>query len=204
MDIEKIDLLFDKLSLAVEKSQINVVKHVNSELVKRNWLIGQYIVEFEQKGEKRAVERCKQFYVEFDEKASTVWTKLSWSHIKVLLGVSNEARNFYCIGCENQNWSVRQLERQISTQLFERVALSKSKEEILELSKKGQEIIKPLDIIKDSIYLDFLNLKEDYSYTENDIEEGIISNLQQFLLELGKGFTFISRQLSTQRTDNTN
>ena len=120
---------------------------------------------------------------------------LSWSHYVVLMRMeSADERRFYEIEAKNQNWSVRQLQRQYNSSLYERLALSKDKEAILRLAQEGQTINKPDDIIKNPLTLEFLGLKPDASYSETKFENAIIDKLQQFLLELGKGFLFEARQ----------
>ncbi len=109
--------------------------------------------------------------------------------------ITNEQeRIFYEIEAINNNWSIRELNRQFDTSLFERLVLSRDKQGILELTKKGQVIEKPEDAIKDPLVLEFLGLKEHERYSETDLEQKIIDRLEEFLLELGKGFAFISRQ----------
>lgn len=120
---------------------------------------------------------------------------LSWSHYLVLMRIeSDEERSFYEIEAKEQNWSVRQLQRQYNSSLYERLALSKDKNSILRLAQEGQTINKPEDIIKNPLTLEFLGLKTDVSYSETKLENAIIDKLQQFLLELGKGFLFEARQ----------
>lgn len=121
---------------------------------------------------------------------------LGWGHYVRLMRISNlEERHFYEIETYKNNWSVRELNRQFDSALYERLALSKNKEKVIELSSKGQIIDKPMDAIKDPYVLEFLNLKEDNTYSEKDLETKIINKLQLFLLELGKGFTFVQRQM---------
>ena len=121
---------------------------------------------------------------------------LSWVHYIQLMRIKNiDERHFYKIETYKNNWSKRELSRQFDSALYERLALSRNKEEILQLSSKGQIIERPMDAIKDPYVLEFLNLKEDYSYSEKDTETRIINKLQDFLLELGKGFTFVGRQV---------
>jgi predicted nuclease of restriction endonuclease-like (RecB) superfamily len=121
---------------------------------------------------------------------------LSWSHYLILIRIKNEEeRRFYEIETEKSNWSVRELDRQINTSLFERLSLSKDKEDVQKLSEKGQKIEKAIDIIKDPYVLEFLNLSESNSYTETELEQELINKLEHFLLELGKGFTFVGRQV---------
>ena len=120
---------------------------------------------------------------------------LSWSHYLILMRIENaEARSFYEIECAQQQWSVRQLSRQVGSSLYERLALSRDKDEVMRLAKEGQTIEKPTDIIKDPLTLEFLGLKPDVTYTETKLENAIINKMQQFLLELGKGFLFEARQ----------
>ncbi|MBR5726779.1 MAG: DUF1016 family protein [Muribaculaceae bacterium] len=120
---------------------------------------------------------------------------LSWSHYLVLMRVENpDARRFYEIECAQQDWSVRQLKRQVGSSLYERLALSRDKEEVMRLASEGQTVEKPSDIIKNPVTLEFLGLKPDESYSESKLENAIINKMQQFLLELGKGFLFEARQ----------
>ncbi len=119
---------------------------------------------------------------------------ISWSHYVLLLKLDTPARQFYEIEAYTNNWSVRELNRQINSMLYERLALSRDKEKVLELSKKGQIVQNPKDLIKDPYIFEFLGLKQETSYTEKELETKLIDNLQEFLLELGKGFTFVSRQ----------
>ena len=120
---------------------------------------------------------------------------LSWSHYLILMHIETaEARSFYEIECAQQQWSVRQLSRQVGSSLYERLALSRDKDEVMRLAKEGQTIEKPTDIIKDPLTLEFLGLKPDVTYTETKLENAIINKMQQFLLELGKGFLFEARQ----------
>lgn len=128
-------------------------------------------------------------------KPDATYPALSWSHYLILMRIeSNEERRFYEIETQKQNWSVRQLQRQYNSSLYERLALSKDKEAIMRLAREGQTINKPDDIIKNPLTLEFLGLKPDISYSETKLENAIIDKLQQFLLELGKGFLFEARQ----------
>ena len=120
---------------------------------------------------------------------------LPWSHYLILMRIENaDARNFYEIECSQQQWSKRQLSRQVGSSLYERLALSRNKDEVMRLAKEGQTVEKPVDIIKDPLTLEFLGLKPDETYSESKLENAIISKLQKFLLELGKGFLFEKRQ----------
>lgn len=120
---------------------------------------------------------------------------LSWSHYLKLMRIKDlNERKFYEIESFKNNWSLRELQRQYDSALYSRLSLSKNKEEILQLSEKGQIFEKPKDIIKDPYILEFLGLPEKSNYSENDLESGLIDKLEHFLLELGTGFTFVARQ----------
>ena len=121
---------------------------------------------------------------------------LSWSHYLKLMRISNiEERHFYEIESVKNDWSLSELKRQYDSSLYERLALSKNKDEVMLLSQKGQIIEKPADAIKDPYVLEFLQLPELPVYSETELENKIIDHLQQFLLELGKGYTFVGRQV---------
>ena len=120
---------------------------------------------------------------------------LPWSHYLILTHVKDsDARRFYEIEAFKQQWSKRQLQRQIGSGLYERLALSRDKDEVMRLATEGQVVEKPADILKDPVVLEFIGLKSDASYSESDLEGAIISRLQDFLLEMGKGFLFEARQ----------
>ena len=153
------------------------------------------------------LERMRNFYLVFknriaeSEKSASVMRKsespfnLSWTHYLLLLKINNqEERNFYEIESANNNWSVRELERQYDSSLYERLVLSREEESVKDLSKKGQLINKPSDTIKEPYVLDFLGFEEKDKYTESDLETAIINKLEHFLMELGKGFLFVGRQ----------
>jgi predicted nuclease of restriction endonuclease-like (RecB) superfamily len=120
---------------------------------------------------------------------------LSWSHYQVLMSINNpDERSFYEIEAAANHWRVRELERQIASSLFERLALSSDKDEVKKLASQGQIIESPRDAIKDPYILEFLELEQRPSYSENELETAIINKLEHFLLELGKGFLFEARQ----------
>lgn len=122
--------------------------------------------------------------------------QLSWSHYLFLMRIVNlEERKFYEIESTNNNWSLRELRRQFDTSLYERLALSRDKKAIKELSEKGQIIEKAKDGLKDPYVLEFVGLPENDNYSESELEQKIIDKLEHFLLELGKGFTFVGRQV---------
>nr|NQU92595.1 DUF1016 domain-containing protein [Bacteroidota bacterium] len=128
-------------------------------------------------------------------KSTKTLHQLSWSHYCELLKIDDHLeRSFYEKQCGNEKWSVRELKRQINSALFQRLALSKDKKGILELAKKGQVITSANDLIKDPYIFEFLNLPEQSLYSESDLEKALLDKLQNLLMELGKGFTFVGRQ----------
>lgn len=213
-------MLYSNISKTFEQGQQKASIAINTFLVQTYWSIGQHIVDFEQKGNTKAeygkhlletlskdlslsygkgfslsnLKRMRQFYTVFPIGA-TVSHQLSWSHYVEFLKITdNLERNFYLQQSLNENWSVRELIRQKKTSLYLRLASSKDKEGILELPKKGQVIQKATDLLREPYVFDFLNIPEPYHLSETDLEKKLIENLQQFLLELGKGFAFIGRQ----------
>ena len=212
--------LIDSIGKLLEDARKGVAKTVNTILVETYWKIGKRSVGYEQKGNQKAeygtellarlsrdlslkygkgfsksnVYLMRQFFLKYP-KFQTLSGRLSWSHYVELLNVSDDlARSFYEKQCIKENWSVRELKRQINSMLFERLALSRDKRGVLKLARKGQIIEKEEDIIKDPYVLVFLNIPMDYRYTERQLEQRLIDNLQMFLLELGKGFAFFTRQ----------
>ncbi|MBW0177050.1 PDDEXK nuclease domain-containing protein [Sediminibacterium sp.] len=212
--------LLKNIGQAIETARQSAVKAVNTALVQVNWEIGRHIIEFEQDGQERAeygsdllarlskdlsllhgkgfgrrnVLDMRRFYLAYP-KWQTVSAILSWSHFIVLLSISdNKARKFYEKQAIHENWSKRELERQIDSSLYERLALSRDKKTVLQLSKKRQLIKHPREVIKDPYILDFLKISQNLRITEKQLEQKIIDNLQLFLLELGKGFAFVGRQ----------
>ena len=194
-------------------------RQINTIMVKTYWEIGKTIIK-EQQGNEKAkygtnllnnlskeltkkygkgfsrdnLENMRKLFLEFP-KSETLSRNLSWSHYTTLLRIDDKLRrNFYIKELESQNWSVRELKRQINSALFERLSLSKNKSEILKLSNDGQIIENPNDLIKDPYILEFLNIKEHHSLNESELEQKLIDNLEKFILELGKGFMFVARQ----------
>ena len=148
------------------------------------------------------LKKARKFYEVYSQ-AKKVYTvdpiklnfNLSWNHYQILMRIENqEERQFYEIECVAQNWGVRQLQRQYNSSLYERLALSKDKKEVMRLANEGQVVEKSKDILKDPLTLEFLGLSEEAVYSENHLETAIINKLQKFLLELGKGFLFEARQ----------
>jgi predicted nuclease of restriction endonuclease-like (RecB) superfamily len=120
---------------------------------------------------------------------------LSWTHYRLLMRITRlEARIFYELEASKNHWSSRELDRQINSLLFDRLAKSKDKKGLLQLARKGQEIVNPSDAMKEPIVLEFLGIPESHRLVESKLEEALINNLQNFLLELGKGFAFVARQ----------
>jgi len=136
----------------------------------------------------------KQFYLSFPICAELPH-KLSWTHYVELLKIDDPLeRSFYLNQTNNENWSTTQLIRQKKTSLYLRLAASKDKKGILKLSKEGQKVVHPADIIREPYVLDFLQIPESHHISETELETRIISQLQNFLLEMGKGFAFVGRQ----------
>lgn len=212
--------VYEEIKSLVINSRKRVYSVVNIEMLNLYWSIGKIIMEI-QNGDERAsygenileklslkltnefgkgfssrnLRTMRKFYITYPI-WKTVSSKLSWSHYLQLLKVDEQnKRNFYEKECINSNWSVRELERQISSLLYERLILSKNKTKILELSKKGQVIRKGKDLVKDPFVLEFLDIKENTDYLETDLEKNILKHLREFLLELGRGFMFVGSQV---------
>ena len=198
----------------------NAICAVNTELLEANWQTGKYIVEFEQGGKVRAeygkqllvnlakdltllngrgfsrsnLSYMRKFYLSFP-KCETVSHKLTWSHYYEILKCDDPLEmQFYLKQCIKEGWKVRELKRQMKSALFQRLALSTDKEGVLALANEGHQLMKPKDIIRDPFVLEFTGLPLKRRYKENDLEAALKSNMEQFLLELGRGFAFIGRQ----------
>ena len=180
------NLLIQHISSLVYNAKKQVATAIDSALVETYWNIG--------KGySKSNLFNMRLFYSRFPI-FQTVSGKLGWSHIIELIYIDNELeRNFYLAESISENWSVRTLKQQKERGLFMQLALGKNRDKILELSKKGNIIEQPEDIIKDTYTLDFLNISEQ-KHSESVLEDALIENLEHFLLELGKGFAFVGRQ----------
>lgn len=214
------DGLVSQISETYIQGKQNAVTAVNSELIDTYWKVGEHIIKFEQDGKERAeygsgllerlskdlsllhrkgfsvsnIQRMRQLYEEYPNYA-TLSHKLSWSHYVEFLKIDDKLeRGFYEQQTLNENWSIRELKRQKKSSLFLRLAASKKKEEILQLAKQGQIVEKPEDLIREPYVLDFLHIPEPYNLSESELESRIIDSLQNFLLELGKGFAFVGRQ----------
>ena len=211
--------LVEQITEIVAQSRMRAVRAVNSELVATNWNIGRYIIEFEQKGNARAeygkkliprlskdltlrlgtgysrsnLANMRLLYLRFPI-FQTVSGKFSWSMLVELVNIDDELeRNFYYAKCLNNHWSVRQLREQYNRGLFYQLAAAKNTDEILSLTKTDEGDLQPKDIVKDTYFFDFLKIKTP-DYSEDDLEEALIKHMEEFLLELGKGFAFIGRQ----------
>ena len=216
----QIDQIFDNIKELVISSRNRVYSVVNTEMLNLYWHIGKIIMDIQQ-GEKKAhygdyvlerlsekltaefgkgfskrnLERMRKFYLYFPI-ATTVSSQLSWSHYLELLRIEEEPkRKFYMNECINSRWSVREIQRQRDSLLYERLLLSRNKEKVLELSEKGQVLRESKDLVKDPFVLEFLDIKENTEYLESDLEKNILAHLKEFLLELGKGFTYIGNQV---------
>ena len=215
--------IYQEIHDLLHKARQDIISNVNYTMTKTYFLIGKRIVEEEQDGNKRAeygkklmktlsekltkefgrgfsqrnLEQMRTFYLRYSiSQTVSAEFKLSWSHYLILMRIEDiDARNFYEIEAFKNNWSLRELKRQVDSSLYERLVLSKDKEKVKELSVKGQIIEKAQDVIKDPYILEFLGLDEKSDYSENKLETEIINKLEMFLLELGKGFTFVGRQV---------
>lgn len=204
----------------ISQSRDNAIRAVDHLRTLMYWHIGKRIFEEEQDGKDRAgygtflikflseqlqpefgsgfslrqLHWYRQFYRTFPI-VSALRTQLSWTQYKLLLSVdSEEKREFYIAETVKNNWSSRQLECQVYSNLYERLLLSNDKESVLAVAKSEKQPSDAKEIIKDPMYLEFLGLKRESSYYEKDLETAIITHLQDFLLELGNGFSFVARQ----------
>ena len=212
--------IFNNIKELVVNSRNKIYTTVNIEMLKLYWNIGKIIMEIQQGDErakygdsileklsekltnefgkgfsKRNLERMRKFYICFPI-ATTVSPQLSWSHYLELIKIEEKSkRNFYFNECINTKWSVRELQRQRDSLLYERLLLSADKEKVLELSEKGQILKTSKDLVKDPFVLEFLDIKENTYYLESDLEKNILEHLKEFLLELGKGFSYVGNQV---------
>jgi len=216
----EINNLYNDIKVLIENSRNRVYKTINVEMINLYWNIGKMIVD-KQYGNKKAkykeylikqlsIKLTKQFGKGFSTTnlknmrmfyclfpiSQTLSDQLSWSHYLELIKIKEDyKRDFYIHECINSNWDVRELQRQRTTLLYERLIILKDKSKLLELSNEGHKIQEGKDIIKDPFVLEFLNIKENTNYLETDLEKNILKHLREFLLELGKGFTFVGNQV---------
>ncbi|SIT18345.1 PDDEXK nuclease domain-containing protein [Belliella pelovolcani] len=214
---------FERVADLLKRARNSIVRSINQTMVQTYFEIGRLIVEEEQGGKVRAeygkhiihelslrltkefgkgfsqrnLEQMRQFYHVYS-KAQTLSAEfgLSWSHYLKLMRIENEEeRKFYEIETTANNWSLRELQRQFDSALYERLALSRDRKGIKELSEEGQIIEKAEDSLKDPYVLEFMGLPDEFRYSESDFEQKLIDKLEHFLLELGKGYTYVGRQV---------
>ncbi len=216
----KYKTLIDTIDSVFSKSRNAAYQAVNSHLVQAYFQIGRHIVEFEQDGNlkseygKQLLDKLSKdltlkfgkgfsrtnivyirlLYIKY-QNSQTLSDQLTWSHYVELLSVSDEIeRTFYEKQTLMEKWSVRELKRQKQTGLFQRIALSKDKSEILNLAKRGNIVTDEADLIREPYVFEFLGIPEHNLFSESELETKLIDNLQMFMLELGKGFAFVARQ----------
>lgn len=212
--------IFEQIKLLINNSRNKVYSMVNTEMLNLYWNIGNIIIKI-QDGDKRAsygdkileklsfkltkefgkgfskqnLRKMRQFYYIYPIR-STVSSELSWSHYLELIKIEDSnKKNFYMKEAINSKWSVRELQRQRDSLLYERLITTKDKDKISELATRGHDIKTGKDLIKDPFILEFLDIKENKQYLESDLEKSILNHLKEFLLELGKGFMFVGSQV---------
>ena len=214
--------LYKDIRAILQTARSNAYRAVNTAMVDAYWLIGKRIVEEEQQGENRAqygheliknlsialnaefgsgfslanLKNFRQFYLTFivDEKGYTLCSQLSWSHIRLIMRIDDaNIRNYYLAESKAENWNVRQLQRNIQSHYYERLLSSQDKNNPTRAIRAEQPAV-ATDFLKDPYVLEFLNLPENTRLKESRLEQAIINNLQAFLLEMGKGFSFVARQ----------
>ncbi|MFC6095196.1 YhcG family protein [Flavobacterium qiangtangense] len=214
------NLLLLEIKNLIATARETAVRSVDFQRTLLYWYIGERIFNEEQQGKERAeygnylikylseqltpefgtgfsfrnLNWYRQFYRTFPI-VNSLRSQLSWTHYRTLIRLDSEdKREYYIAETTKNNWSVRQMERQINSQLFERLLLSNDKESVLAVARNEKLPTNPSEIIKDPMVLEFLGLRRESAYYEKDLEQAIITNLQDFLLELGNGFSFVSRQ----------
>jgi predicted nuclease of restriction endonuclease-like (RecB) superfamily len=220
--INKQSDFFERIASLLNQARNSVIRNINHTMVRTYFEIGKLIVEEEQNGKDRAeygkqlieelsirlnlefgkgfsatnLKQMRSFY-QIYSKGQTLSDEfaLSWSHYLKLMRIDDDKeRRFYEIESAKNNWSLRELQRQYDSALYTRLALSRDKDKVLELSQKGLVIEHPKDAVKDPYVLEFIGLPEHSVYSENQLEQKLIDKLEHFLLELGTGFTFVARQ----------
>lgn len=215
------NILLQEIRQVLDNARKQIAYNVNSAMVQAYWQVGKFIVEYEQGGQNRAeygqmilkslserltadygngftvtnLKYMRKFYLLFP-KSHALRDQLTWTHYRILLKVEDEvARNYYLEECIHENWSSRQLERQINTMYYERLLASRDKEKVKKESRTEKtQILSSKEIIRDPFVLEFLGIPQGEHFLESDLEQMLISKLQMFLLELGKGFSFVARQ----------
>jgi predicted nuclease of restriction endonuclease-like (RecB) superfamily len=210
----------DEIREIIDQARNHAARSVDQARVLMYWNIGKRIFEKEQQGKERAdygsflldtlsknlapvygsgfsvrqLEICRKFYRTYPI-ANTLCSQLNWSQYKLLIAIPDkDKREYYQLEAVNEGWSKRQLERQINSMLYERLLMSNDKEKVLAVARKERTPESPLEIIKDPMVLEFLGLEKKPAYYEKDLESALISHIADFLLELGKGFSFVARQ----------
>ncbi len=216
----KTDNILDDARKIIETARSNAVRSVDFSRVQMYWNLGRRIFEDEQEGKERAdygtyliknlatnleaeygsgfserqLKFCRQFYKLYPI-GNALRSQLNWSQYRALIQIPDaEKREYYELESVNNGWTGRETERQINSQLYERLLISNDKETLLATARKERTVEKPTEIIKDPMILEFLGLERKPVYYESDLETALIEHLQQFLLELGNGFSFIARQ----------
>lgn len=219
-DDQKIESLYTDARAIIESARANAVRSVDFCRVQMYWHLGQRIFEEEQHGKERAdygsyliknlalrlapeygsgfgvrqLEQSRQFYRIYPI-ANTLRSQLNWSQYRRLIQIDDpDKREYYELESVNNAWTARETERQINSMLYERLLLSNDKESVLAVARQQRIPEKPTEIIKDPMVLEFLGLHREASYYEKDLEGAIITHLTDFLLEMGKGFSFVARQ----------
>lgn len=219
-EIKDYDILMKNITETYQSERSKAIQAIKSGLVNAHWQTGKYIVEFEQGGNEKSefgsllldklsedlkakhgagfsksnLVYMRLFYLKYPI-GVTLSHQLSWSHYYELLKISDDLeRGFYEKQSILEGWSIRELRRQKKASLYLRVAASTDKKRIVKLAKEGRRVEKPIDIIRDPYIFDFLKIPAAYQLTEAELEKRIIQHLQNFLLELGKGFAFIGSQ----------
>lgn len=210
----------DEIRGIIDQARNHAARSVDQARVLMYWNIGKRIFEKEQQGKERAdygsflletlsknlaplygsgfsvrqLEICRKFYRTYPI-ANTLCAQLNWSQYKLLIAIPDkDKREYYQLEAVNEGWSKRQLERQINSMLYERLLMSNDKEKVLAVARKERTPESPLEIIKGPMVLEFLGLERKPAYYEKDLESALISHIADFLLELGKGFSFVARQ----------
>ena len=219
-EIQDISGLYNEVREIISSARQNAVRSVDFSRVQMYWQIGRRIQEEEQKGKERAdygtyllknlakklepeygsgfsyrqLQFCRQFYRMYPI-ANALRSQFNWTQYRLLIAISDDyKREYYELEAMNNCWTARELERQINSQLYERLLLSNDKESVLAVARKERIPQTPQEIIKDPMVLEFLGLERKAEYYEKDLEQALITHLQKFLLELGNGFTFVARQ----------
>ena len=220
LSTESMQSLVGEIKQIINDARAHAIRSVDFCRVQMYWAIGQRIVEKEQQGKERAdygtylikrlaqeiepeygsgfgerqLKFCRQFYKTYPN-GNALRSQLNWSQYRMLIQISDpDKREYYELEAVNEGWTGRQLERQINSMLYERLLLSNDKAPVLAVARKERTPESPQEIIKDPMVLEFLGLERKTAYYEKDLESAIISHITDFLLEMGKGFSFVARQ----------